>query len=336
MKQLFTSFSFLILLILLGGVWWNSASKPSSNDPTPVPFVIKQGANASSIAQNLEKEGFIRSAFAFRLYVQLTDKAKSIQAGDYRLGKNLTLAQLVKELIQGPIAVWITIPEGLRREEIAARLALGLALGSKEKEAFINEFLLLTKNQEGFLFPDTYLFMKTSTAAVAVERLKETFKKRVNQIIIEQADAQKLTLEEFVNLASIVERETKTEEERPIVAGILLKRLKSGWPLQADATLQYALANDKCQSASWWTNSKCDWWPKVKAEDKKINSRYNTYIRVGLPATPIANPGLSSIKAAANPQTSAYWFYLHDSKGVIHYAKTSQEHQENIRNYLQQ
>ncbi|MBI4033134.1 MAG: endolytic transglycosylase MltG, partial [Candidatus Blackburnbacteria bacterium] len=142
-----------------------------------------------------------------------------------------------------------------------------------------------------------------------------------------------------VTLASIVERETLTDEERPIVAGILLKRLEAGWPLQADATLQYAIASVNCtlrKETSAAQSVKCeDWWPIPSSEDKKIKSLYNTYLNRGLPPGPIANPGLSSIKAVVSPQDSPYWFYLHDGNGKIHYAKTSEEHAENIRKYLQ-
>src|SRR5581483_2493272 len=119
--------------------------------------------------------------------------------------------------------------------------------------------------------------------------------------------------------ASIIERETKSEEERPIVAGILLKRINAGWPLQADATIQYALGN----------------WDPVNADDLKIQSPYNTYLNTGLPPTPICNPGLSSINAAKNPTQSNYWYYLHDKDGQIHYATTIDEQNANIAKYLQ-
>jgi UPF0755 protein len=123
-------------------------------------------------------------------------------------------------------------------------------------------------------------------------------------------------------MASIIERETKTNEERPVVAGILWKRLENDWPLQVDATLQYAIANSET------------WWPILTKEDLEINSSYNSYKFTVLPPTPIASPGLSSIKASANPQDSDYWFYIHDPEAQIHYAETIEEHNNNIRKYL--
>jgi len=133
-----------------------------------------------------------------------------------------------------------------------------------------------------------------------------------------------------VPIASLVERETRSEAERPVVAGILLKRLKAGWPLQVDAAVQYAVAGVNCSRF----DPACQWWPSLTKEDLMINSPFNTYKFKGLPPAPIANPGLSSLEAAFSPEESDYWFYLHDGQGQIHYAKTLAEHQENIQKYL--
>jgi UPF0755 protein len=131
-----------------------------------------------------------------------------------------------------------------------------------------------------------------------------------------------LTFVEAVTLASIIERETKTDAERPIVAGILINRLNAGMPLQVDAAVQYAIGTSK------------DWWPILGLTDLKINSPFNTYKFAGLPPAPIANPGLSSLKAAFAPTATSYWYYIHDSTGQIHYAKTLAEHNANIAKFL--
>ncbi len=331
MKTIFLTLTSALLLFSFTLLWWQNAAAPPTTDTAAYPLLINRGMTASQIAEKLKKEGFIRSPLAFRTFVQVTGKSGSIQAGDYRLTKNLSLPTLVNELVEGPIAVWVTLPEGLRREEIAHKVVSALGLDASSQTVFINEFLTLTKSYEGFLFPDTYLFLKTATPSAVVTKLTDTFEKRVDEPIEEGARAQNLTLRELVALASIVERETRTDDERPTVAGILLKRLRAGWPLQADATLQYAIASSKCKVQS----AKCEWWPNVTSGDKKIKSPYNTYTNRGLPPGPIANPGLSSIKAIANPQDSPYWFYLHDREGRIHYAENVEEHAENIRKYLQ-
>ncbi|MBI4057884.1 endolytic transglycosylase MltG [Candidatus Microgenomates bacterium] len=323
----------IILLITAAAIllWWNDATKPPQEDATPQAFVITRGMTASQIATKLKEKDFIKSSLAFRVYVQTTGRADKIQAGDYRLTKNLPLSALVGELTEGPIALWITLPEGLRREEIALRFADGLELSNSARSNFIDEFIRLTNTQEGFLFPDTYLFLRTATSSAVINKLTDTFEAKVDNSILERAQSQGLTRNKLVTLASLVERETRTSDERPVVAGILLKRLEAGWPLQVDATLQYILGNFKCQIS----NVKCNWWEPVQSGDKQIKSPYNTYTNRGLPPGPIANPGLSSIKAVANPQNSSYWFYLHDREGVIHYAETAEDHAENIRNYLQ-
>ncbi|MBI3290321.1 endolytic transglycosylase MltG [Candidatus Microgenomates bacterium] len=325
---------FLVLALVLGVaglLWWGGSSTSPGGSAEPEAFVITPGSSAATIGKNLQKEGFIKSALAFKLFMQFSGNAGKIQAGDYRLAKNLSLAQLVRELVRGPVAVWVTIPEGFRREEIGRKTVDALKLAGDKRSTFLDEFNELTKNKEGFLFPDTYLFFKNASASAVVKRFENNFEKKVDEELLAKAKDQKLTTNQLITLASIIERETRTDEERPIVAGILLKRISAGIPLQVDATLQYAISNFKCQIS----NVKCEWWPQVHSEDKQVKSPYNTYANRGLPPGPIANPGLSSIKAAANPEDSEYWFYLHETDGKIHYAKTSEEHLENIRKYLQ-
>ena len=133
-----------------------------------------------------------------------------------------------------------------------------------------------------------------------------------------------------VILASLIERETKTAEERPIVAGILINRLNVGMALQVDAAVQYAIGSTKCTVQS----TKCDWWPILTKNDLASASKFNTYKYPGLPPTPIANPGTSSLTAAFNPTGNDYWYYIHDNDGQIHYAKTLSEHNANIAKYL--
>ena len=137
-----------------------------------------------------------------------------------------------------------------------------------------------------------------------------------------------------VNLASIVEREARLPDDRPVVAGILLKRLENDWPLEVDATLQYAMATRKMENGKWKTGS-FDFWPKeITADDLELDSPYNTRKYKGLPPTPICNPGLSAIEAVIRPTETEYWFYLSDKEGKMHYAKTIEEHNLNISRYL--
>lgn len=314
-------FLFLVLIfvaLVTGGTfWWYSVAKPPSAETSLRDFLIVKGSSASQIGNKLEKEGFIRNALAFKIYVQVSGKAKSIQAGEYRLSQSYSLFKMVDELIQGPAEIWVTIPEGLRREEIAERFASAFG----QEEGFTQEFLSATKDIEGFLFPDTYLFPKDFSPSSVVNKMRSTFDIKTAELK-EGIEVSHLTLREIVILASIIERETRTEDERPIVAGVLINRLNIGMGLQADATVQYAVATAG------------NWWPILTKDDLAVNSPYNTYRFRGLPPAPIANPGLSSIKAAVFPEDSDYLYYLHDSKGQVYFARTLAEHNENVRKYL--
>jgi UPF0755 protein len=296
-----------------------------SKEANYIDLVIAKGSSATQIANKLKEAGLIKSSLAFRIYTQVTNQAKKIPSGEYRLSNNSSLFKIVGLLIKGPTGIWITIPEGLRREEMAEEYSSALGQGSNFKD----EFLALSKSKEGFLFPDTYLFLKTASASAVIDKMTSTFDKRVDSKMKEDIQSSDWSLSEITNLASLIERETRTDEERPIVGGILIKRLEAGMPLQLDATVQYVVASTRCTN-----KSDCEWWPVTTLEDRKINSQYNTYKYAGLPPTPIANPGLSSIKAAIYPQDSPYWYYLHDDKGQIHYAETLEEHNLNISKYI--
>jgi UPF0755 protein len=226
-----------------------------------------------------------------------------------------SLFQTINTLFKGPIELWVTIPEGLRSEEIAARFASGLYKDS----SFTSEFLKAAKGKEGYLFPDTYLFPLDVTPTTIMQKMTETFTAKTQGLTVQGSN---LTFSQAVILASLLERETKTDTERPIVAGILINRLNLGMPLQVDASVQYAVGTP------------ADWWPIITLNDLKVNSLYNTYKYAGLPPAPIANPGLSSFKAALNPAQTDYLYYISDTSGQIHYAKTLAEQNANIAKYL--
>lgn len=321
-----------VFIVFLCGliIWWNINTKPFSTNQSLETFIIAKGSSASLIGNKLKEEGFIKNSFVFKLYVQFTGKQQKIQAGEYRLSPSWNLLKIVDQFTKGPEEIWVTIPEGLRREEIAERVIKSLDKNSQDSEIFRNEFINLTKDKEGFLFPDTYLFPQMATASIVVNKLTQTFEKKVDIKLLSEIKKSSYSLEEVITVASLVERETRSDSERLLVAGIIYKRLQANWSLQIDASVQYAVSNTRCTK-----NIKdCDWWPGLTKDDIQINSAFNTYKNTGLPPQPISNPGINSINAAVYPETSSYWFYLHDSKGVIHYAKTIEEHNYNIATYL--
>jgi len=314
MKRIILVFLLVMVFIVVLVFWFYSNIQPASGDKNFGSFVIAKGSSASQIGNKLKSSGFIKNALSFKIYVQFTGQAGKLQTGEFRLSPSMNLFETVKTLFKGPVELWVTIPEGLRREEIADRFAKTLS----RDQSFVDEFLTVSKGAEGMLFPDTYLFPKDASASGIVSRMTKTFDMKTADL----SSPAGLTFNQRIVLASIIERETKTPEERPIVAGILINRFNVGMPLQVDASVQYAVG------------APSNWWPILSADDLKINSRYNSYKFAGLPPSPIASPGLSSITAAFTPVGSDYWYYIHDSDGLIHYAKTLSEHNDNVGKYL--
>lgn len=334
----FHSLTVIVVFFLLAFVgaflWWTNAVKPVSDATTLKRIVVERGSSGEEIADKLRAEGIIRSPLTFKFYVQLTGKSDKLQSGEFNLPQNLNLYQVIDRLARPPDEIWVTIPEGLRREEIAEKFINSLELQGADAKSFRTRFLIASADLEGFLFPDTYLFPREVAPETAVQRLKDTFDARIAEFENELPRLEintGLNLNEVVTLASLLERETKTDEERPVVAGILLKRLEAGWPLQVDAAVQYAVANSKLKTK----NSQLEnYWEILTKDDLEINSPFNTYKFAGLPPMPIASPGLSSLAGVINAKESEYWFYIHDTEGKIHYAATIDEHNENIQRYL--
>lgn len=321
MKKLMFLPLVFFLTLAAGVIWFYVNSQPVSGNKDFKSFLITKGSSASQIGSQLEASKFIKSALAFKIYLQFSGQASRIQTGEFRLTPSFNLFQVVGQLLKGPTEVWVTIPEGLRREEIAAKFTSGLDRDS----TFTADFLSLSKGDEGTLFPDTYLFPKDIGAGQVVNKMTRTFSAKTSSLGATGA----LTFDQRVILASILERETKTDNERPIVAGILINRLNLGMALQADATVQYAVATARCKNQVG-----CSWWQPLTKDDLGIVSPFNTYKYPGLPPAPICNPGESSLEAAFNPAGTDYLYYIHDMSGQIHYAKTLAEHNANIAKYL--
>jgi len=329
MKRFIIPILLITFLIFAGIYWWNQSNKPVSTNENLQSFVIPKGYSASQIGNKLEDQDLIKSALAFKLYAQVTNKSKKIQAGEYLLAPSFSLFKIVSQLTSGPVEEWVTIPEGLRREEVVEKYISVLKRNEADAEVFRQDFLAITAGKEGFLFPDTYLFPKTVSASIVANKMLATFDSKISTQMEADINASEYSLEQVVILASVIERETRKDEERPVVTGILFNRLEIGMGLQVDASVQYALATTECR-----VGITCDWWPVLTREDMSINSSYNTYKYAGLPPAPIASPSLSSIKAVIYPTDSSYLYYLHDGNGKIHYAETLEGHNENIRKYL--
>jgi UPF0755 protein len=316
----------LVGLACLGGayLWLQASLGPVSQQEEPTEaFVIRKGQGASSIGAGLKEAGLIKSPLAFKIAVFRMEEGKVIQAGSFRLSPSMTVHEIIEELTHGTTDVWVTLLEGWRREEIAA--AIEAAFVGQGADFDGESFLQLTAGKEGRLFPDTYLFPLDASEETVASILENTFQKKLTDKM--KADIQKSgrTLNQVLTMASLIEREAREEEARKIVSGILWKRIENDWPLQVDATLQYALGYDASQKT---------WWTPPTSTQKQIDSPYNTYAHPGLPPGPIASPSFSSLMAAIYPIATDHWFYLTDNQGRMHYAETLEQHNQNINQYL--
>ena len=319
MKKINFLVVFLLIITLAFYLFYREGTLPvnKSNQSTKI-FVINQGESLTSVVNNLSKEGLIRNRLIFFLIVKKLGIERKIQAGDFRLSPAMDAYQIAKNLTHGTLDIWVTLIEGTRKEEIAQIISQNLGIPE-------TEFLKYAK--EGYLFPDTYLLPKDATPESIVKILENNFNKKFSTELQQKAKAKGLSPTETIILASLVEREAKLSEDRQLVASVILNRFKTEMKLDIDATIQYTLGYQPEEKT---------WWKKVlTTDDLAIDSPYNTYKNKGLPPTPICNPGLAAIQAIANAPETDYFYYLSDKKGKIHYAVTLEEHNENVRKYLE-
>lgn len=321
-KLLLTSVGIAILLALasLASYAWYLIQPVDPSDRALQQFVIPKGQSISRIGERLAETGLIKHKLLFRYVVTSKGLANQIQAGSFMLSPSMSVHQIASALTEGTEDVWVTILEGWRAEEIAEYLeGEDLALFDGE------EFLTLVASTEGQLFPDTYLVPKQTTASDMHTLLINTFEDKVLQALEEEISTNEKPFDQILVMASLVEREARDFEQMRHVAGILWNRIELGMPLQVDATLQYAKGKNPGTD---------NWWSPPSAQDKTVDSPYNTYANPGLPPAPIANPGLNAIKAALDPLEVDDVFYLHTPSGEFYFAQTLEEHNANVNRYL--
>lgn len=309
----------VVLFLVLGVVFFSALVSfllmPPFGFPSGKMITVKSGASLTEVSALLDKEGLIRSPWLFEFCAKIVGGTKPVSAGQYLFKEPIsacTIAIRIARSISGIPAIRVTIPEGMSNKEVVAVLEKNIP---KFDRAF---FLEHARAQEGFLFPDTY-FLPENVTALGVETiLTANFNKKVEPWSgeIETSGHSK---RDIVIMASILEKEATTEEDKALVSGILWKRISKGMALQVDAPFMYFLDKKSNQ---------------LTAEDLKIKSVYNTYINKGLPGGPIGNPGLVAIRSAIHPTASAYLYYLSGKDGVMHYAKTFDEHIANKQKYL--
>ena len=311
----------VVVLAAAAGVGYRYATG-ASGPSRPVTIEIPEGSTAADVGDLLQEAGVIRWGFAFRIAAGLEDVASAIQAGTYRLRTNMTVSQALDSLQTGPTpnTVTITFPEGLELREVADLAArdLGLDPASVEQAGTSGAFTLPpylppgTGTVEGFLFPKTYEFPPEADADQVIDRLLQQFEVEADGLPWTRARQLGLSPYEVVTVASLVEREARLPADRGKIAGVIYNRLERNMPLQIDATVQYALHEQN---------------RPLTFEDYEVESPYNTYLHPGLPPTPIASPGLASLRAALEPAPidDLYFVVVDEETGRHGFAETYQE-----------
>ncbi len=314
-KILFSILFLLIILIFGIKYLFNYIQLPPANFPISSQVVVPVGSTVQDVAKLMKDNNIIKSELAFFAYFTIFHDPSSVKASTYSFSKPLTLIEVSEELIKGNYfedLIKFTHIEGERVEKIA------IQAGKILPEFNETKFISLAKPHEGKLFPETYMIPVSYNEQQLLELLLTTFAEKTKPLEA-QIINRKLSLDEMVILASIIEREANSKESKQIIAGIIQNRLEIGMPLQLDASIEYILDKPLAE---------------LTAEDLKIDSPYNTYTNNGLPPTAIGNPGLEAIEAVLMPTKTDYLFYITGDDGNFYYAKDFDEHRKNIARYL--
>ncbi len=323
----------LLLLALAaagaGGVWLVAEwQKSYQGFATSGVFVeISRGMSSAAIARRLAENGVVQNRVAFEVLCRWKSPA-TLQAGEYFFDRPMSPIEVFRKLSEGRIFFHsLTIPEGkttfeiaeiVEREGLTDRRAF---LAAVNDSSLIRDLAPKAKNLEGFLFPATYQFPRKVTPQRIVETMVKRFREVWGRLQKDEAMADGRPVTEIVTLASLVEKETGVAEERSLVAGVFLNRLKRRMALQCDPTVIYAL-----ELANRYDGS-------LNGKDLQFKSPYNTYGNVGLPPGPIANPGEASLLAALRPSVTENLYFVSNAQGGHVFSRTLEEHNRNVMRF---
>lgn len=319
-------FSQLMVVVLLGlfivaGILIYRPVDKSSREQ--LEFVIQKGSGSRKVARVLAENGVIRSQHLFIFYAILTGNEKQIKAGRYIISPAMNIPRLLSTFTQGlaePEGILVTIPEGNNIADVSLILSKA---GMNNGPAILGA---QGTGLEGYLFPDSYHFRGDESTGQIIGRLNDNFNRKARGTLKNVTDHD---FKEAIIIASILEKEIRTEEDMRLVSGIIRKRLTRGMPLEIDATVAYGVCYPKFLAGQY-----CDVSQVNLVDNILRDSEYNTYARNKLPPAPISNPGLAAILAALNPETSDYLYYLNAKDGTTVFSKTGAEHQAARRKYL--
>ena len=309
---------------------------PAGSNPQPIRFAVRPGQSGSEIGANLERVGLVDSAFRFQLIGRLHGGINELRAGEYSLRATMRPSEIIEAMRGGHGTGWVTFPEGWRIAEMADALdARGICTRADFITAatapYSDDFLAnrpAGASLEGYLFPDTYQILPGATADQIVRTMLTTFGERFTPTLRAQSQRVGLSPHQVVALASIVEREAVVGDERPLIAAVYLKRMQTGMKLQADPTVQYALAgiSPPYRAQGYWK-------APLSSADVTLQSPYNTYTVGGLPPGPIANPGLAAMRAVLEAPETEYLYFVARPDGRHAFARTYKEHEDNVARF---
>jgi UPF0755 protein len=330
LKRVLIAFIVLVLIAAGGAAWLVAGvNRPYQGFQGAEQFVdIPPGAGPAGIARRLVQAGVVRDAATFRLAVWLTGDGRRLQAGEYRFDRAVSARQVVEKIARGDVYLRpLTFPEGLTMRQMAAlyeQKGFGTAadfLTAARNVSLVSSVDPAATDLEGYLFPDTYALPRHATADQLIARMVAGFRKALTPDVLQKAAGRGLGVRQLVTLASIVEKETGNAGERPLVAAVYSNRLKIGMGLQCDPTVIYAL-----ERAGRYDGN-------LTRENLTFDSPYNTYRYAGLPPGPIANPGRSSLEAAADPADVPYLYFVSRNDGTHAFATTLEEHNRNVEEF---
>ena len=289
---------------------------------------IPSGTSTRDIGRQLVAAGVVRDERTFRVALWRSGRDRLLQAGEYRFGAPMTAMAVVDTLARGQVYLRaITFPEGLTRQEMAevfGRSTFGTAeafLVASQRVELVAALDPDATDLEGYLFPETYSLPRDATADDLVEAMVTQFERTVDEALREQAAAREMSIREVVTLASLIQRETGLDEERPIVSAVYHNRLGRRMPLQCDPTVIYAL-----QRAGVYDGN-------LTRENLRFDSPYNTYVYPGLPPGPIAAPGAADLRAAVQPADVSHLYFVSRNDGSHVFADSLREHNRNVQEY---
>lgn len=322
----------LVLIIVTTFVVIQQMGPYNKNNKEDIVIDIPTGSTLSQVTNILKENNLIKNKTLFKLYVRVNNNSSKLKSGKYLFNQTYSNKEIIKDLSKGKVyndGIKITVPEGSTSFEIMDVLVKN-KLGEKNvyeelinnPKEFKGKFKFLDdekiKSLEGFLYPSTYYFNEKQSEKEVLEHMLETFDSKYTDKLQKKQNELNKSLYEVINLSSIVEKEAVLDEDRPIIASVFYNRIKINMPLQSDATIQYIFKERK---------------KSITYNDLKIDSPYNTYKVVGLPPTPIANPGIKSIEAVLYPENTEYLYFVATIEGGNTYSKTYEEHVKNVEKY---